>query len=109
MNTKITLADAVKICREIEPKLRGIGYHCGLTGSTLYAGESSKDVDIIIYPHDIKKQIPLTTVIKIIGATTEMYHSQGDFIADKIVPSTTDKLVVVADYLGTRVDLFFLT
>ncbi len=35
-----------KLCAEIEP----VGYHVALTGSVLTAGESAKDLDLIIYP-----------------------------------------------------------
>lgn len=105
---KITLEQAIDICRELESKLDPIGYHCGLTGSTLYKGESEKDIDIIIYPHQVSKQIPLREIIKTIGFGTNMYPSQGYYIPEKVTPSTTDKLVVVGEYKGIRVDLFFL-
>ena len=103
-----TVTDAINICKEIEPKLRNIGYHCGLTGSCLYGNGSAKDIDIIIYPHQKSKQISVIKIIAEIGATTKMYQSQGEMIAKKITPSCTDKLIIVSDYKGTRVDFFFL-
>lgn len=105
---KIKIDDAVKLCREIEGLLKPIGYHCGLTGSTLYKGESSKDIDIIIYPHQVDKQVPINQIIDTIGVETVMYKSQGEYTARDIQPSSTDKLIIVGEYKGIRVDLFFL-
>lgn len=110
---KYTLEIAVDICREIEAKLVPLGYHCALGGSCLYRGNSEKDVDIIIYPHDIKVQKPPLEIINEIEAFTNMYPSQGYYLAKDIRPSTTDKLVFVSSYLykgeEVRLDLFFLT
>jgi len=99
---------AIEICNEIEKKLAPIGYHCGLTGSVLHKGGSNKDIDIIIYPHQISEEKPMQEILDTIGASTGMYQSQGVAHPSKITPSTTDKLVVVSDYNGIRVDFFFL-
>lgn len=105
----ITLEKAIEACIEMEAMLSPIGYHCGLTGSTLYKGESTKDIDIIVYPHQISEQKTLNQVIDFIeGFHTNMYSSQRSNTISRITPSTTDKLVVVGDYKGIRVDLFFL-
>lgn len=48
----IILEDGLRFCRGIEQKLKEIGYHCALAGSILIRGSSSKDIDVIIYPHD---------------------------------------------------------
>ena len=73
----ITLEKAVEVCREIEDKLKPIGYHCGLTGSILYKGESEKDIDIIVYPHQIKETVSLNKILDTLGVYTEMYGTQG--------------------------------
>lgn len=104
----ITLEKAVEVCREIEDKLKPIGYHCGLTGSILYKGESEKDIDIIVYPHQIKETVSLNKILDTLGVYTEMYGTQGCQKPLTIAPSTTDKLVVVCEYKGIRVDLFVL-
>ncbi len=51
-----TLELAVKLVKKLEPELSNSGYHCALTGSVLYKGSSEKDLDIVIYPHDVDKQ-----------------------------------------------------
>lgn len=43
--------DAVSLIREIEPHFQNIGLHVGFTGSVLRQGFSSKDMDLIMYPH----------------------------------------------------------
>lgn len=106
----ITLEEAIKVAREIEEKLKEIGYHCGLTGSTLYKGESRKDIDIIVYPHDSEKQKTLDEILEHLAVNDDRhYPSQRFFIPSEITPSTTDKLVIVTMFKGIRVDLFFLT
>ena len=110
-----TLEKAVKVCREIEEKLVPLGYHCALGGSCLYRGTSEKDIDIIIYPHDVKKQKPPVDIIGELGMTTQTYQSQGQGLIGNVTPSTTDKIVFVcfgrfesAGEDDVRIDLFFL-
>ena len=106
--TRITLEEAISVCREIEERLKPIGYHCGLTGSTLYKGESFKDIDIIVYPHQVSDTKTLDEIIIASGVTTNMYQSQGNLKPLQVTPSTTDKLVLVGGYNGYRIDLFVL-
>lgn len=47
-----TLEQARSLLNYLEPQLAAVGYHVGLMGSVLLRGESSKDLDIIIYPHN---------------------------------------------------------
>jgi predicted nucleotidyltransferase len=54
---KWDLQSAVKMCRQIEPKLRSVGWHVGLTGSILYGKQESDkppsgDLDLILYPNN---------------------------------------------------------
>lgn len=46
-----TLESAVEFIRDLEPILASLGWHCALTGSVLYKGESRKDLDLVVYPH----------------------------------------------------------
>ena len=112
---KYTLEIAIEICKEIEQKLVPLGYHSALGGSCLYRGESQKDIDIIIYPHDVKKQKPPVYIIRELGMNTKTYQSQGQGLIGNITPSTTDKIVFVcygrfesAGEDDVRIDLFFL-
>lgn len=45
-----TLEYGVKVCRELNTAL-GDHYNCALTGSVLYKGGSTNDLDIIVFPH----------------------------------------------------------
>ena len=42
----------IKAAQKIEVALGLHGAHCGMAGSVLTKGESKKDLDIIVYPHD---------------------------------------------------------
>lgn len=100
----ITLSRAVEICRELEPALAAIGYHCGLTGSVLYKGSSLKDVDVIVYPHQVterKSRATIVAALRGVGAIPSYDQST--------VGSCRDKDVHVFAFRGLRVDLFFLS
>lgn len=47
------MSQEIDICKEIEPILRAIGLHVGITGSRVYGmgKKQAPDIDIIIYPH----------------------------------------------------------
>lgn len=55
---------AVELCREIEPFLAKIGYHCALTGGCLFRGSSTKDFDVIVYPHKTTERLEESVLIK---------------------------------------------
>ena len=105
-----TLGSAVDFCRFIQPLIREGGYHCGLTGSSLIHGESTKDVDILIYPHD-------KSVTSFIGATMILEGHCGiqglrKCLAGKseeeLAKYPDDKDIWIGDYKGKRVDFFFV-
>ncbi len=97
-----TLESAVELCREIEPHLAKIGYHCGLTGSCLYKGSSFKDVDVILYPHQVKEKRPKEDVLQVLSGLgfVPRYQTQR---------SCVDKDVLLLGREDRRVDCFFLS
>lgn len=46
-----TLEEGVMFVHGLEHFMKDIGVHVGITGSVLYKGSSTKDLDIILYPH----------------------------------------------------------
>lgn len=60
------LEKAVSLCTVLEPRLRGVGWHIGLTGSTLYGQRGPKkigrksDIDLILYPNNDGEAHPET-------------------------------------------------
>ena len=102
------LEDGITFSRNLEKRIAPLGYHCGITGSTLYKGLSFKDLDIIIYPHDVTK-VDAETRKKV----EEMLIMDFDTEIHKIdrlkYPDTKD---VYYGYFGgqngKRVDFFFL-
>jgi hypothetical protein len=97
----MTIKDGVEICRQIEDIIAPIGMHCGLTGSLLYRGKSTKDCDVIIYPH---KKGDRRTPNKVMDAL----EAQG-LVREYNRPAPyNDKLVWVVKHPKGRVDLFFL-
>ena len=85
----ITLNDALPIVRDLEAKLIPLGAHCALGGSVLHHGESNKDLDIFVYPHnqdETKTPEELIAILKSIfpqgwGATDDNYpHDRLRFV-----------------------------
>jgi hypothetical protein len=51
-----TLIEALDFIRRLEPFVEPAGYHVGLLGSVLLKGDSEKDLDVLLYPHDMAQQ-----------------------------------------------------
>lgn len=49
---KYTTQDALDIARQLEPLLVPHGIHVAIGGSLVYRGDSEKDIDIFLYPHN---------------------------------------------------------
>ncbi len=54
MDGVISLGEAISLARMIESRIHPKA-HCGLTGGCLFKGFSSKDIDVIIYSHNINE------------------------------------------------------
>ena len=96
--------DAVELARNIELALSP-RYHAALTGSCLFRGSSTKDVDIIVYPHSTSARMLPEDVLKLLeekleirGAKRRDHTEYGD-----------DKLVFSTWLNNRRVDIFFLS
>jgi len=103
MNTIWNIEQAQKLCANLERQLAPLGAHVALGGSVLYNGSSTKDVDIIIYPHANSDKVKSLTPIK--AKLVELGFTYSDE-----APSVNDgKIVrVMNDISGRRVDFFFL-
>lgn len=42
---------AVEFLRKLWTELERVGWHCALTGSVLYRGDSDKDLDVLVFPN----------------------------------------------------------
>lgn len=100
MNTIWNIEQAQKLCSNLEHTLKSVGAHVALGGSVLYNGQSSKDVDIFVYPHRGNDE-PLSPVL------SKLYEWGFSDSIDK--PSTGGGKVirVMNDISGRRVDFFF--
>lgn len=55
MNKEYNLKIAQSMCAAIEAAMHG-DFHVTLGGSCLYRGESKKDMDVYLYPHNFNKR-----------------------------------------------------
>lgn len=96
-STPHTLHIALAICRQLEKRLSLCGVHVALGGSVLHNGQSSKDIDVILYPHKTNYSPSyLASVIE----------SLGYELNSKATGSCPEVLVTHKD--GFRVDFFFM-
>ena len=105
-----TLEDAVALLRELEPLVASVGYHVGVLGSVLIQGQSQKDLDILLYPHNSSHQNTDRVRDVLREAGLELDVSADQVHAKWWNSGSTDtKYVEVWSYKGRRVDFFYLT
>lgn len=96
--------EGIQICRQIEKFVSEVGLHCGLTGSVLYKGSSEKDLDVIIYPHQVSNPISKEVAKKALAKIGIKPKYRVSTVA-----SCQDKDVEVFETeSGRRIDIFFL-
>jgi len=102
-----TLKEAIELIQEIEPKFQAAGFHVGLTGSVVFKGESKKDLDLIVYPHDYDagRGFDVKAARKLIA---EIFSSEWCDVWGPLSKIRDDKKVAWISAKGKRIDFFFL-
>lgn len=104
------LEEAVTFFRALWEALMPVGFYVGLTGGVLVKGQSSHDLDIIIYPASSKTHDHAALL-----AALEKFGMKLKFDRDVVVRrwrklgSDDEKHIEVWEYRGKRVDVFFLS
>jgi hypothetical protein len=112
---------AVKFIEEVERAVRP-DWHVGLTGSVLYGhpddsvrpGEDSrpsKDLDLIIYPHDASANPDVDKLYKKLRSLGLLMFASWSVVRErwrKQGSKDTKKVTVWTDREGRRVDIFLL-
>lgn len=107
-----TLEQALVFVRELEEVLSPLGFHCGLTGSILYKGQSDNDLDVTIFPHKTMQMDAsmLPSAFEWLGLTRLADRVQVTRLWQRKDPLGLDTKHVeawkTAD--GRKVDFFFL-
>ncbi len=99
----ITIEKGIEIARIVETVVSAVGYHCGLGGSLLHKGQSEKDIDIFIYPHNGYELRPdaLRNALRLARFTCRGNNGNSEFQDSKVIESW--------DYVGGyRIDFIFL-
>jgi hypothetical protein len=97
-----TLDEALITAKQFEELAAQHGYHVGLTGGTLYRGSSTKDLDLVVYPHSTERQLRRELMASLKGFGVSWDN-------DGIRHYNDDKLVATGQYNGKRIDFFFLS
>jgi hypothetical protein len=100
-SSPISLDEGLVIARHFEAIAAPAGYHVALGGSVMYAGKSKKDLDLIVYPHDLRGAHNKDTFLKLVkkAGAVNIFQTDREYV---------NKDVVLCTFLGERVDLFFL-
>ena len=99
----ITLDEGLDIARRIEQAIIPAGYHCALGGSVLHSGQSGKDLDIFIYPHNGKVLNSALLRLKLKAAGFVCY-----FVPGTSKKSVDSKAIELWSFGKIRIDFFFL-
>jgi len=98
-----TIGEGIAYVRKLEDHLHDKGFHAALSGGVLWKGSSTKDLDIILYPHT--------------SDTCSFYHNLEPLMEGMIDGPWKEvdheeygdaKLVMKAKVNGKTVDFFLL-
>ena len=102
-HSDVSFEEGLAIVRRLEEIAAPLGYHTALTGGVLYRNNSKKDVDIIVYPHQVNEgkhdKNQLLEAIRVAGGSN-FFQTDSEYL---------DKDVVLVTFMDKRVDLFFLS
>lgn len=104
----VTWEDAVSVLLKVEAVIAPLGAHTALTGSCIYKGGSSKDIDIVIYPHNCEEPVAKSVLLDALRKERLLQdiNHQGMWYF-QTSREYIDKDVVLVKIDGFRVDLFF--
>lgn len=106
-----TLRETILELKALEAELQKINFHCWLTGSILYRGESFKDLDVIIYPRHKSEVGEGSNVDWEVAKAflTKWFEAEGIKDCSSISQDRDDKQVAwLRTKSGKRIDFFFL-
>lgn len=105
-----SLEQGIEVCRLIQAAVQPLGFHVGLAGSVLTKGASSKDLDVIVYPHNRTSRPPVAAIHEALNGIGVVLTWDREFINKIRVEkgSTDTKHVEAFLYQGKRIDVFFL-
>lgn len=73
-----TLEQGLAVAREVNAALARTGWHVGLAGSVLVQGHSTKDLDLLVFPHDsrVRNFRLLAVTLRALGWTRTHTHQR---------------------------------
>ncbi len=104
-----TRNESIWMLAALEAELKKLNAHCGLTGSVLYRGDSTKDLDVIIYPrHKNQKDHWIEDEIK--SFLVKFFESEKmNDCSSKSQKRDDKKVCWLTTGSGKRIDFFFLS
>lgn len=108
--------DAIFFVRYIREELLKVGWAVALGGSVLYAGESNKDIDLVLFPLGTEDGMHASKPIADVRACLEAWgltmRASEETVKRQWLEefgSRDTKHVEIWEFGGRRVDLFFLS
>jgi hypothetical protein len=111
MHTPWNLVEALEFVQELSPIAARAGYALALAGSVLTKGRSRKDLDLIVFPlrTDKAREYQLREAL-IVEMSMKLVFDEAFVKAQWKAKSNSDdeKRVEVWEWLGKRIDIFYL-
>lgn len=105
-----TLDEALDFVRHLEEWVSKVGFHVGLMGSVLTKGQSTKDLDVIIYPRD-KNSHDMNSLGRMLRMAGCVMIATPEVVARRWrqLGSADSKKCIVVHHHGRRVDVFLMS
>jgi hypothetical protein len=105
-----TFVQALEFVRSLELVLAPLGFHTALGGSVLHTGQSTNDLDVIVFPHNVGRvdMDPVHAALVGMGLTLLADRLQVARIWVRKGSLDTKHVEAWKTPKGQKVDLFFL-
>lgn len=111
-----SLNDARRLIKKLEKSCAEIGWHVGLHGSVLMRGRSSKDLDLIFYPHTMIRRRQIRYPLEMLHEVLEEQGLELIFTHQELLEyhknngenRTDEKWIEVWKLGERRVDVFVM-
>lgn len=111
MRTPWNLVEALEFVQDFEPRARRAGFGVALAGSVLTKGRSGKDLDLVVFPlrTDKAREYQLREAM-IVEMGMKLVFDEAFVKAQwkREHDSDDEKRVEVWEWLGKRIDVFYL-
>lgn len=71
-----------RLLRAMSDAIEPLGWHAGAAGSVMIEGESTSDLDVLVYPHRMRKTLDVDAALRLIQLRTALSTARMRLIHD---------------------------